>query len=58
MGHDVDCATPGKPRPHYYVCPQAVDASSLTRGKPGRPGPPSDKKKAAPQAPRRKKRGG
>ena len=58
VGHDVDCATPGKPRPHYYVCPQAVDASSLTRGKPGRPGPPSDKKKAAPQAPRRKKRGG
>ena len=40
VGHDVDCASPGKPRPHYYTCPQAVDAATVASGVAGSPGPP------------------
>lgn len=38
VGHDVDCASPGKPAPNKYVCPEAVDRR--VRGTPGVAGPP------------------
>lgn len=57
VGHDVDCVSPGKPKPHYYTCPQAVDATTLAKAVPGTPGPPSDAKKPNPGAGGGKKKG-